>query len=175
MMKSTNEPLSKDIFDKKSELEDQLYPIVKSIEDRIGYIAKTIFKTFGSSFENWYVQDAEEGEVGDIDSIISDDRVDISMIIFDSIPNILVYIPPSNKSNKNWCIISRGGGKWSLKDSFPSYWLYEDFEEELKIGKSLWEDSKPKKVKDTKSTKNDLINSAKAKLTKEEKKALGLK
>jgi hypothetical protein len=76
----------------------------------------------------------------------------------------------------------KDGSVWEFYGEFPTRWLFEDFEEELTQGikdwqKQLAEEIKQKAAKRAakKAAKEKLKAAAAAKLTPEERKALGLK
>lgn len=166
-------PLQSDILEKKKYFEAQLAPINQDIIDRLDYILKKIGEVLGGAkIKNWWIDGAEEGELGDINKIIYKDRIECSCIYFDV---------SLNDANKDYGIIINGK-EWGLDESFPIRWLFENFEEELIEGRKKYiskqsekEKLQAKKKELSKQTNDYLINSAKSKLSKEERKALGLK
>lgn len=94
---------------------------------------------------------------------------------------IYVECSPEPKSNDKYemVIITKDGGEWAWDSSIPLRWLFEDCEEEIINGKTLYDAKLKKKkeeaiVKKTLKKKLDetLAVQAKAKLSKEELAAL---
>lgn len=138
-----------------------------SIADRITYVLDTIYKTFGSSCDNWYFDGAEEGQLGDVNRHV--DHHEVSGIIAYS----------KKPSGQDMAVILNNGDEWGLDEGFPTHWLFEDFEQELKDGKEkfLKKEAERKELekakRDSKKQKDaDLAAKAKAKLSKAELAAL---
>jgi hypothetical protein len=79
-------------------------------------------------------------------------------------------------------IIDKFGDEWSFEGLLPKRWLFEDFEAEIVIGKTKFEEVealKKEKAATLKAAKKlkkaELLESAKKKLSKEELVALGVK
>lgn len=170
-------PLQKDFFEIKAKLEKELAPLDGALQDRLEYIFKQIFKTFGASFSYWYIDGAEEGELGDLNKVVSHGDISMGCVIFgfkgDSARN-------EGTIPSRFCIML-DGGEWGFDDSIPIRWLYENFEEELAEGKEAYlqrqlEEKKAatEKLLEKKKKAAELISSAKKKLSKEERKALGI-
>lgn len=102
------------------------------ILDRIDYIVRTIAKSYGTNLKGWWFHDAPEGGMG----TFQPDRNQIGDIYWD--------IKGDGGYDKALCVID--GATWSLWDSFPTRWLWEDFEQELLSGKKKAE-KKAKKRK----------------------------
>jgi len=143
----------------------QANSILSKIEDRCNYIMQSVFAAFEEEHAYWYFFGAKEGEVGDFLSHYTKDSVSV---IVDCEGDLIILL--------------KDNSEWNLNDSFPSYWLFEDFEKELISGKKKYEDKKikealKKKEAETqkKEKKKQLLESAKNKLTKEELEALGIK
>lgn len=169
-------PLQKDFFEVKAKLEKELAPLEGTLKDRLEYIFKQVFKTFGDSFTYWYVDGAEEGQLGDISKIVRYGDITMDYVIFGS--------KGGSRRDERSCpeyVIMLDGGEWGLNDSLPKRWLFENFETELEEGKKAYiqkqaEEKKTaaEKLLQSKKNKQELIKSAKEKLSKAERKALGL-
>jgi hypothetical protein len=166
-------PLDLDIFDKQDELLKELATINGMIEDRIDFILKKIWEVFGYNLEGWYVDGAEENELGDLLSLIHmPEYIDLGPIIY--------YCSDKGHIREKFNAILEGE-KYSLTQGMPYRWLFEDFENELIDGKNLfpkWEADEKKnkalKLEKKKLAKLAALKSAKSKLSKEEIKALGI-
>lgn len=140
----------------------------EQIITRIDYIIRTYFKIFDGNVDYWYFEGAEENQEKNL----------IECIYNDFINSIFLMEKPSSKSN-SLCFIDKNGNIECWSSRIPTRWLYEDFEGEIIIGKRLYEDkmaAKKEKAKLSKAQKaiktSELVETAKAKLTTEELKAL---
>ncbi len=136
--------------------------------DRVDYIIGKIAEVFKSEVEWWsYPNSTKENSMGNLNDAYNDD--------------CFQFEGSFNKDIKDWVIILDEGEECDLNCSFPIRWLYENFEEELINGKKELEQKLAKQKKDKvkktllkHSAKKKLLESAKSKLTEEERKALGL-
>ena len=139
------------------------------IVNRLDYIVHRCFYEFEGILAEWYFNGAVKGEVGDLGQNLG--RTTISGIIFEA----------ETDPSQEMIILLKDGSEFELDAELPISWLYEDFETELIEGKKAYEEKIARKKAATKTnkTKRDAkkaaaIESAKTKLTEEEKKALGL-
>lgn len=144
----------------------------QKILDRIDYIIKTIYQTFGRRLSYWYFYGAGEGEVGNIPAHALKPGGYISPVC-NPHKDTMVHL-------KNERVVDL------LGDGFPSRWLYEDFEDELKLGKNNYikhiEDEKARKKERAEQNKvkkeegakkrGEEIKALMAKLSPEERKLL---
>ena len=162
-MKSIS-PITKENFVKRQELIKQLGKFDNEIEARINYIAEKISSVFNIKLDTWYFPGAEEFEIGSLDKNMTKDIIDI---MFE--PTLLDCV-----------IITKDKKELFFEDGFiPTRWLFEDFEDELKDGKKIYE----KKLKEFKKAEKEdkekkkeeekkILKNIVAKLTSEEKKLL---
>lgn len=137
------------------------------ILDRITYIIRFWMETFGGKLETWYFDGAAEGDVGDLRHYMSGT----------TIHNICTICKPN--PNAEMVIIDKDGDEYAWESEIPTRWLYEDFEQEIVNGKTLFEarekqrkEEKALKKKNQKEADMALVELAKSKLTKEELAAL---
>lgn len=163
------EPITKELFDEWDVLIKKAGQLEAKIEARITYILKTYFKIFGNKLDTWYFCGAEEGEVGDLKSHIWGDQI---------------WSFEVDSSGKDWemAFIDKDGNECYWENSIPTRWLFEDFETEIKEGKELFQKRQFEKelkrkasIEKRKMQKQQLIDSAKSKLSQDELKALGVK
>jgi len=126
----------------------------KQIIDRITYICEQIYHEIAieKPFSTWYFFGAGDGggDVGPID--ISGDDVSITMEPYSEMV----------------CII--GDNEWDLGEGFPTRWLFEGFEQELKDSRAAYLAVQTKKKTQFKQTKASILK----KLTSAERKILGV-
>jgi hypothetical protein len=143
--------------------------ILVIFNQRVEYIIKTILRSFdekiGSAYWSFYIDDKENPlslknvfEKNMIDVRLSADFYyeEMSRSIIDKNDNLLLI-----RTCSTIC--------------FPMQWLYEDFEEELTLGKKAYDKLASEQDKANikeQGKQNDLISSAKAKLLPEELEAL---
>ena len=140
--------------------------------DRVSHIVKELSKAFGAKIDTWYFPDAEQGEVGELSSAFGFGGLQIE-VIYTKRPEAMV----ANITEPD-CTIS----EWEFEyGEYPQHWLYQDFEDDLKKGIERYEKSeeerkaKAKKKRTAKQKEKDALKaSAATKLTKAERKALGL-
>lgn len=165
-MKKINFP-NKNSLEKIKELKKELDQIERPLVERIAYVYETIFTT---TFKKkggfcFYSVGAENGDngggIGDITKSISNEQV--------------AFCIENYSSGSFSCLVILGNQEWDLLDGFPARWLYEDFEEELIIGKQLHQDkinqdkkSKEENKKLEKLNQKKMIENIKNKLTKDE-------
>lgn len=124
------------------------------IIDRIEFIFNAIYNTFGKRLNYWYFDGAGEGEVGNIPEYDLPIGNNISAICDPPYRDFVIYSSVENK------VLHLD------QDGFPSRWLYEDFEEELKTGKEDY----LQYVEDEKKRKKELAEKKKAEKEEEAKK-----
>lgn len=144
-----------------------MYDEVDQIVNRIDYILKKIYSTFGGTCDNWYFDGAEENYLGNVAAAIHYDEVTGFCIESEVKPKRPMYILGSN------------GKEIDLTWGFPVRWMTEDFESELEEGKENLVKFKAKRTKESKDKKDarkkkdfDLTNKIISKLNKEEIQAL---
>ena len=149
----------------------KLYAAASSkITDRMNYIIRKCIEIAGGKLDWWDWQcdgDYEDRSSGDFMESYHKDQLSIRAEW--SIKREIIFI-------------DKDGGEWLFQDGIPTRWLYEDFEEEFTNGlkaykekeKQKAEKAKEKRLKDAADQKV-LIEKVLSKLTKEEKKALGIK
>lgn len=164
--------LPKDIFERKEQILEELSPINQAIEDRIDYIIKTVWKTFGFTLVTWYIDDANEGEVGDIDDLIYESSIELDGIAYDCRDRNHRKVPFDIMINDR---------RYDLRQELPYEWLFKDFELELIEGKKFLSEreeavakNREAKKLEKEKAKKTALESAKSKLSKEELQALGL-
>lgn len=156
--------ISPDLLEKASVLQKQLAKMESDIIDRCNYIMTSIFKLFDKKSAYWYFYGAGEGEFGDF---------------WDNYHKDYVHIIADNCPGKEMVILLKDGSEWGFSDGFPTRWLFEDFENELIEGKSLYEkreaerqEASKKKREEKKIKVKAIAEIAKSKLSKEELAAL---
>lgn len=122
------------------------------IADRITYILKVLYNTFGMRLKYWYFEGAEEEDIGNLWRYLKNDYID----------HLVVCVHEANDAEI--AIIDKYGNEWEFDCCLPTRWLFEDFERELIDG--------AKKYEELNSEDRKLANIAKSKLTKEELEAL---
>ena len=155
-------PITAELINKVQSLNKEVNQLESQITDRIDYIIAFLFEGKDCC---WWFEGAEEGEIGDFWRHYHAHEI---WIITD--PNLKISF------------IDKDGNDWEFEGSIPDRWLFEDFENEIIEGKKLFEERKAKRnleqiqlKEQNKKEKNQLIESAKKKLSKEELKALGVK
>lgn len=141
------------------------------IEARVEYILRTVYRAYGAVIDYWYFCGSEEGQEDDLFNHIDDKEVSC------------YYVETQTCYEGEEMLIRLDDGDLvEFGYSFPTRWLYEDFEEEVLRGKAAYEqelaDKKAEKARRRaakKAEKERLKASAASKLTAEEKKALGLR
>ncbi len=164
-------PIAQEAFNTLQMLKQTTNSFKQNIENRLDYILTTVFNSCGDKLRNWYIDGAAEGELGDIDSIISNNCINTYNLCYDSVKNVKA---------DNFLIIL-DNEKWQLLERIPQYWLFENFEQDLRDGLVLYRDQLKNKKEATakqratnKRQKEKLIELARTKLTVEEQKAVGI-
>lgn len=161
-------PLSVDILEQYKSLRAQADEFGNQLEKRITYVIETIWSAFGKRFDYWYVQGAEEGQLGDLAKCFrwGDDVQDLCIHPYEGEMVILL---------KNESEYGFGEGE------FPQRWLYEDFEQELTDGVAAYKakvarqkEEREQRRAARKAKKDALKKSAASKLSEAERDALGL-
>lgn len=127
-----------------SNILDDLNKILHQIENRVDYIFNQIENIFCVNLNGWYISRDNEKEAGDSSKILK------------------FFFLNYNDNDIN--IIDKFNNDCNLKYGFPRRWLFEDFEDELRDGKILFD----KKQKIQNKYNRQIIKSIKNKLTKEE-------
>ena len=153
------------------ELQAQANKAQEPVLSKMDEVLKLIYTTFGSRLSNWYVSGAEEGSIGDLYKALSDEYV--------SGLEIDAY------RSKDMIIIDKDNKEIDLTYGFPVRWIIEkieDVKKELEEGKVLYEEKERKRKLNTeaqrlnrKTKKLEIKAQALKKLTKEERKALGVR
>jgi len=147
----------------------ELIDAEKIVLNRVRYIIDTIAKVYKTKCSCWYFYGAGEGDYGDmVPSILDATRYGVFSVVI--------------HANKELDYTDSDGEDWSLSDGFPYKWLTQDFEEELVAGRQAWLDKEEQSKKQRKLTKEqnsikkqEALAAAKAKLSKSELAALGIK
>lgn len=143
--------------------------VVSKITDRMDYITRHCVEVVGGEFDwwDWNSEDYESHSAGDF------------MLSYDK---EIIQIRGLWTCTKNNVFIDKHGNEWGIEDGFPTRWLYEDFEEEFTNGLKAYKEKEKQKAEKAKENKKKrdlekkaLIHAAASKLTKEEKKLLGIK
>jgi len=166
-------PLTSETIAAAKEAMTNLHVYEKAINERVEYVIKTIYETFGLKVEWWdygiqshhdneYASDIWSELFGKNNKGIEFSVMEAKSIDGEGYPDRFIILNEESKEQ-------------SLDHYFPLRWLTEEFEPELKDGKKRWDDQvAAKKAKETeaKSKKDDLAKTAKAKLSKSELEAL---
>jgi len=164
-------------IEKREQLSKELELLDESISDKLDNIFHIIGDVFGFTFNFWYIDGAEEGELGDLSKIIDRryDGINVESIIW----------PNECKISEIDPVIILQNDELGLSETIPKRWLFEDLEvikKEIIDGKAKFEleEAKKKKAlaakKETAKEKQEkLAESIVSKLTPEEKKFLKLK
>lgn len=134
------------------------------ITERIDFILRRLFITFGMELDYWYFDGAGEGEVGDLGRWMGDTEI-----------HGIVTEVTRRSSRADIVILLKDGFEWGYDGSLPTRWLFEDFEQEVLSGKEKFEQQEIERKKKKAATKADdlaLAEAAKAKLSKKELAAL---
>ena len=157
-------PITQKFIDEWREAYRRSAKMEDTITERIDYILRTIFETFGAKLDYWYFDGAAEGEVGDLARWMDDDE--ISGIYTEAIKEI----------KSPMVIIDKFGDEWEYQGEIPTRWLFDaEFAIELHNGKlqhELKEKERKEKQKERSAAKKKrdelLVEEAKKKLSKEE-------
>lgn len=156
--KDKTKPLAHGLVADWQESRKRADALEEDIVDRMGYVIQTICKTFNAQYETWYFSDAQEGQMGHL--------------TWDEPELFSVW---DIRNRKDMAILTKDGEEYRFDNSFPTRWLFENFEDELTDGKRRFdereEEGLKKRLAATDYT-NKLAESAKSKLTKEELRAL---
>lgn len=166
-MKNKN-PISQDFIKAaKSAHDEYIKNYDEKILDRITYIIETYVSLWDNKLSTWYFHDAPEGEAGNFWENHDEYKVH-SLLIEDR------HISDGKTANHNteYILLDKNNKEIEIFDSFPVRWLWEDFEQELIEGKAKYESKQLEKASAKQQKKQKWLNSAKAKLSKAELKAL---
>jgi hypothetical protein len=166
-------PLRKDIITEAVGAYNLYNKYDSTIANRVNYVVQKIASIFGGKIEWW---DWSNGG-GEVDGHFTPDMVDGETIQLDG----------ERPDGGEWvALLKDEKGKFTEEwefhwFEFPTRFLYEDFEEELKEGIQKYREqeikkkemNKQKKLEKVKN-KEKLLESVKSNLTKEEKRAVGL-
>ena len=150
--------LTEDFFDNREKALKQFNKINNQLNDRIDYIAKTIYSVFGLKLYSWRFADGKSFEEAKyVDTIQIEYQPDIS--------NLIII----DKRKKEYC----------LDTDFPARWLTEFFEDELVEGRQAYIDyveererRAQEKTAKEREEEDRILNEIKAKLTDRELKLL---
>lgn len=166
------EKISKETIEKFNKLQKEKYEILSIFEKRIDYIIKTITKEFGLKMKWW-----EFWGDGDYQSPLDYWFNKIQNEETNSIDELCVNVM-SDFGMKDAFWVDDNCFDWCWERSFPSKWIMNDFEEELKLGHAKHLENLEKqnnKANEEEMKTLSLQKIALSKLTDEEKKALGIK
>jgi hypothetical protein len=166
-------PIRKDVITETIGAYNLYGKYVSTITDRVNYVVREIASIFGGKIKWW---DWSNGG-GEVDGHFKPDMINGESIQVDgetSGKGEWVAFLKDEKGKFTW--------EWQFDYlEFPASFLYEDFEEDLKEGIKKYKEDKVKQeeIKKQKNlekvdNKKRLLESVKSKLTKEERKALGL-
>lgn len=151
---------------------------VEPISARMDYIVRHCVEAVGGKVYFWDWLNGDDAESS------ADGEFAKS---FDEVANTVAVnwrLEPASTMRKLGFLVKGGDGiEWDLSDGvFPARWLYEDFEEEFAEGRKAFVEQQKAKAEREKSAKvkreaakKAAFEAATAKLTDDEKKALGLK
>jgi len=167
--------VKEDDIKKREQLSKELGLLDDSISNKLDKIFHLIGKHFNFTFNNWYIYGAEEGELGDLGSIIDNRYEGINM-------ESIIW---SGKIVNMELVITLNNVDLYLNSTIPKRWLFEDLkaiEKEIVDGKAEFERQEIERKKTlaakketAKEKQEKLIESIASKLTSEEKKFLKLK
>ncbi len=136
--------------------------ITSKIESRVDFIVKKIISLFGKRLD-WYGYANGGDDGGFFDVQRYKETVDLNIYVVGG-TDLVVIIEE---------------GEWGLEQGFPTRWLFEDFEEEVKEGIAKYKiqkEAQKQKEKELRIQRKEkdllLAKEARNKLTKEEIKAL---
>jgi len=146
-------------------------PYHEKIVNRINYILRTTYKEFGGEID-WWDFENYDGNAYTLEQCLG--KTEVS--------NLDVRVKGSWRDLEELIIKLDDGDYCEFTYGFPIRWLYEEFEDELSRGKATQEKevaaekkAKADKKAAKKAAKEKIKVTAAAKLTPEERKALGLK
>lgn len=123
----------------------------EKIYNRIGYIISSIWKHFNVKLNGWmfsncnlcYYDEDEVWEYYNAVGYFDNEKMqeEISYVLYDEPFHILRIWEDNIKALRNG--IHYDG---SYQKSFPTRWIYEDFEEELALHCKMWKEQNPQKV-----------------------------
>lgn len=158
-------PITRELFGERAEVQRKLGELEQPLFNRINYVIESAITQLGGTVA-WWDWKYPDGP--------------------DSIDNVFQggdYFFPIDwevdglGTDDTW-IIDKYGIETCLFEGFPVRWLFEEFESEVTEGRQKWADAEAKRLKSLraykKTKKQQLIASAKNKLTPEERKALGI-
>lgn len=138
------------------------------IEKRASYVLMTIAKAFGSKLDWWDWENASyEGRDSDIEGHFQPYFLNSGTMSFHG---------EFSTGGEKVAIIKEGEWEFSYLN-IPTRFLFEDFEKELKTGILAYQlklNHEHNEIEIKKAKKKKLVQSAKRKLSKEEKEALGI-
>lgn len=137
------------------------------IVDRIDYVLTEIYKTFGKTIRHWYFDGAGEGEIGELPFIDYNGTFGDSLVIEPQLYGSYALI---------------NGCEWDFTyGEFPTRWLFNDFEDELRVAVENypgWKAEQKRQAKEKKEAqkkkKAAMMKAIKARLTPEQWKFLKL-
>lgn len=139
----------------------------QGIQNRVNYIVRKTAEIFGGKI-GWWDWNNGGGEV--------DGHFEPSFL-----RNDYINVDGETKGGGDWVAILKDDEEWELRLVVPLRWLTEDFEQELIDGIQKYKDKELKRKETEKqkkltraANKQKLLETVKAKLTKEELKALGI-
>jgi hypothetical protein len=115
--------LDKAVMTELKEAQKQVEKVNAKINKRIHYILDTIFKTYGKKLKAWWFMDAPFDTHGTLRECAG-------------FVEGLCTMPDMDW---DWAMILGEDTIHLMDEGFPSKWLYQDFEQELKEGKAAYE------------------------------------
>jgi hypothetical protein len=140
------------------------------ITDRMNYIIRRCIEIVGGKLDWWdWLGDGDYEDRASGDFVQSYDKDQLSIRAEWDIKREIIFL-------------DKNGNEWGLAEGVPTRWLYEDFEEEFTNGLKAYKEKEIRQKEKTKENrvkkaeeKKVLVKQAASKLTKEERKALGIK
>jgi hypothetical protein len=145
----------------------------KPVSERMNYILNFCVNLVGGEVKWWdWLNDGEGEDRAPGHFMYSYDRCDSHILIITGVWT----------EGAKMIFLDKEGSEWTLeRGEFPTRWLWEDFETEYKNGLKAYQEKENSEVelskrrrKEKDKEKKALIASAATKLTKEERKAVGL-
>lgn len=168
--------LTEQTITKAEQALDKLNEYEKEIDERVGYIIKTIYSTFGMQVD-YHLYGTQSEYNDEYASTLWTELFNGGIWGSKNHKTIKfsVSFKKSPKSAPDCIILTEDGKKIDLTNDFPIRWLTEEFEDELAEGKKRRDDKDNEHAEAKKAEKiatESLVKKARAKLTNDELKAL---
>jgi hypothetical protein len=155
------EPLIPNILEQQDAVMTEWHNYDSTIVDRCTYIFKQLAKTCGFKFRTWQVAGSEEHYYGDVNTLWTRTGINTKEVDFKDKSGTW-YAPYTR-------IIINGKTVDAMK-RIPKRWLFENFEQELKMARQLYVDKQKRKTAALTHARQKI----KQKLSTKELKILGL-